>query len=72
MAGNGNSGRKRGQGNQGGQGNMNVTEAAKVLGHQDGTTLVEEYGPDHMAKIGRKGGRNSRGRTGGNNQQNSR
>ncbi|HUR69962.1 MAG TPA: KGG domain-containing protein [Candidatus Thermoplasmatota archaeon] len=31
-------------------------------GRMGGEAVVDKYGPDHMAEIGKKGGENSRGR----------
>ncbi len=39
------------------KGTMSVAEA----GHLGGEAVIEKYGPEHMAEIGRKGGENSHG-----------
>jgi general stress protein YciG len=36
---------------------MDEKEAAKKLGRKGGKRTVDLYGPDHMAKIGKMGGR---------------
>jgi uncharacterized protein len=40
-----------------GEGKMTVEEA----GHKGGEAVVDKYGPEHMAEIGRKGGEHSHG-----------
>ncbi len=39
------------------KGTMSVAEA----GHLGGEKVIEKYGPEHMAEIGRKGGEHSHG-----------
>jgi uncharacterized protein len=39
------------------KGKMTVSEA----GHKGGEAVIDKYGPEHMAEIGRKGGEHSHG-----------
>src|SRR5919107_1701399 len=50
------------------KGKMTVEEA----GRKGGEAVVEKYGPEHMAEIGRKGGENSHGGRDDDNENNKR